>query len=812
MAMMRYALVITTFTTSQLNELQKKFIYLLLPKMSLNRHTPRAVIYAPITCGGRGLADLRLEQFLLHFRTNLGHMRRKDNAGKALIATMQATQIESGLSIPFYKSNPNTYDYVTKNTRWRRMWETLFEMDLQLETNIWTPTSKYLNDKNIMEEAVLDNKFQGKNKWKLEVINNCRLYLQCFYIGDLVDEQGRIPIKYLNGTEPRINQHLHMELYRKPPTTAWSMWKTYIVGRFLVGPYKVLPPLAPAHSPLQCQPHVNESYILQAIQSQPTLKCMIESLPNSIKTLLHNIQLPPDNGKAMITSLNTGNLVGSCDGSVKELEDLPFGGFSYSIQDYYTDDNRIFGSCQVPLSNKITSLTSEMYGIIATLLCVYIIESVHYSELTTNDTVNITSDNKQAIKRSKKRPTLLNIGETLVAEYDLWKLIWEIQDSIHARVTFSWIKGHQNELNEKEKIFGPFPRKVQLNIEMDSKAKQGFELNKKSTLYRPLYKETILGIYDKEKRLMTDVRTYVYQKINGQRIHEYMAEKYGWNKTHREYIGWKSLGMAMNTYTEFKKSKVIQLLWDWQNVGRQKEKINDEEGICPLNCKEFETHTHYLACKDPRMIEFQKKTRNKVKLYLDKKNTCPMITKYIIRLLRYGIDSNMITMTTIKGDIESNIHTAIQQQRQLSHSSLEKGLISKHWVKAQTQWENLQHDNHTSKMWERNLIILLHNYSLALWNHRNRLLHGENKKEQKQKQKYQLQQRVQQYYNNSREYLTPQEKRYFSMPIYIRKKQSAYAMRVWCDMVEDIFKQQELRKREKITNWLQLTFTDRQKR
>ena len=124
------------------------------------------------------------------------------------------------------------------------MWETIQEYGLELEIkNMWTPKTIYSNDSNIMETAIQSNKFQGKHKWKLEIINNCRLYLQCFYIGDLQNATGQIPIGYLNGTTQRQNPDLHMEMRRRPPDPAWSVWKEFIIGQFLAGQYSVNPPL-----------------------------------------------------------------------------------------------------------------------------------------------------------------------------------------------------------------------------------------------------------------------------------------------------------------------------------------------------------------------------------------------------------------------------------------------------------------------------------------------------------------------------------------------------------------------------------------
>ena len=94
--MITYALSITTFSELQLNEIQKKIIYLLLPKLGLNRNTPRAVIYGPACRGGRSILDLRLEQPSKHYKTNMGHIRRGDQAGSALLTTLHDTQLESG--------------------------------------------------------------------------------------------------------------------------------------------------------------------------------------------------------------------------------------------------------------------------------------------------------------------------------------------------------------------------------------------------------------------------------------------------------------------------------------------------------------------------------------------------------------------------------------------------------------------------------------------------------------------------------------------------------------------------------------------
>ena len=52
---------------------------------------------------------------------------------------------------------------------------------------------------------------------------------------------------------------------------------------------------------------------------------------------------------------------------------------------------------------------------------------------------------------------------------------WEIKQAIPATVHAKWVKGHQDELKDGRKIVGPFPRMVDINIEMDKSANKARE-------------------------------------------------------------------------------------------------------------------------------------------------------------------------------------------------------------------------------------------------------------------------------------------------------------------------------------------------
>ena len=69
----------------------------------------------------------------------------------------------------------------------------------------WCPTSTYKNDKNIMEQAVKDSTFHGKDNWKLKIINHCQLYCQVFFIGDMMGKNGKASLKWLKGGKETQN-------------------------------------------------------------------------------------------------------------------------------------------------------------------------------------------------------------------------------------------------------------------------------------------------------------------------------------------------------------------------------------------------------------------------------------------------------------------------------------------------------------------------------------------------------------------------------------------------------------------------------
>ena len=355
-----YPYTVTTFSTKELDLIQKKPLRKILPKLGINRNMPRAVLFGLRSIGGRQLTDLRVEQPAQNYYATLGHLRRNDKVAALLIATARDLQIEVGISKPFFTVDPNNFEYIMANTRWGYTWNMAWEHKLQIVIHdMWIPTKRYVNDHNIMEVAIKDVQYQGKNSYKLQTINQCCMYQEAFYIGDLADTDGTtIPIEYLNGTGKHIHEEIVFPEMLKPTNLQWREWKTFIFRNFLAGTKQFYPTLGQRQSYRKTM--CNELHCLQENTTKcTTVQQFLDKLPPQ---LLQIVKISVENieAEAIAASCLKGTLVGATDGSLIDTKYGKRGAHSFLLSDEYTDQGMIKGSAATPSSTEMTSLTTEI--------------------------------------------------------------------------------------------------------------------------------------------------------------------------------------------------------------------------------------------------------------------------------------------------------------------------------------------------------------------------------------------------------------------------------------------------------------------
>ena len=141
--------------------------------------------------------------------------------------------------------------------------------------NMWVPKPQRVGDRNIMETAIDDSYFHRKYGWKLEVINNCRMYLGIFYISEIMNEGGHVKRSFLEGDEQVKTYLQHFQGRRKPPKQAWLEWKAYVFRNFLINGYEVYPPLGESHEQVSTSVR-NEMDTLASIAKGTLIKRILD--------------------------------------------------------------------------------------------------------------------------------------------------------------------------------------------------------------------------------------------------------------------------------------------------------------------------------------------------------------------------------------------------------------------------------------------------------------------------------------------------------------------------------------------------------
>ena len=775
--MASYPLPVTLFSTTQLNEIQKPCMRLMLPKLGLNRNTPRVLIYGPRRYGGLQICNLIVEQPVKHVNATVGHIRRGDRVGTALLITLRdTTQVESGISQPFYTQNPHQFGHLTQQTRWMYFWKMAYEYNLTIEIhNMWTPKPSHENDKKIMEVAMKDTILRDDNYNKLRSINKCRLYLECFFLSDIMTkDEKKIDPKYLDGRIKRKHKELTFPDMRMPNALEWSEWKSFMFRNFLSGPYIITPALGRNQGYCPYIANTSEISELKKLKIENTLEETIAHIPTAFSQILGQWTLPMDNGAYLAQRLKSSNVIGASDGSLlRDDNHCPKGGHAYSIQAVENNEQRMYGQATTPLSTNMSSLTTELYGLIATTLSIYLIcKQQRIQDDGKKCKMVIYADNKEAPKREKEIHEFINISETLKPEYDLTQLLQELLKITPIDIAFVWVRGHQDELENGNKIAGPFQRHVQLNIEMDTLAKAGLTMKKHTTRRRTL-QSTRIGLYTDNGVFIDDLKTHLQLEYLGKPLKQYLMGKFWWTDVQFQQVDWLGIERTLGSYKPCYRHRIAQLMHDWQYTGDRKELMGEKDGACPFDCNLTEGKLHYMWCESKKMREGRAKQMLLATKSLKGLNTYPGIITIVQHVCKEGYNEEWIKgLQQSKDTMTKKLVEVTDMQKELGTNSLLKGHIVLAWGTLQEEWEKMTGQQSTKIKWTKQFISILHTYTYECWKVRNEELHKKEEGGMTKKKKETLQQKIEELYNKGRDNLNEKEKKYFDMPAEQRKKRA----------------------------------------
>jgi hypothetical protein len=705
---LEYPLAVTTFTTSQLLQIQKPFIYLLLPKIGMNQHTPRAIIHGPLYRGGLGLPHLDERQTILHFELFQGHIRRGDDIGKSLQIQTSTEQLEIGCGDLFFNTDPTLYCYSMQHTRLSFLWKKChkYNMTITLQ-HAWIPKTYSGGTPTIMDFAVTDKWLKGR-KQKLIQINRCRLYLKVMWPIDLLSSSDS-PIMdplLIKGMRPFGKQGLNFPHQTKPDARALRLWKEFILRTFCLIRHNDNTGDMEFH--LTCfspQLHIDTANdtsdwmdLTRSLSPQPTsLLNRFSNLPHKFKDIIGEITIPPDEGKALMTSLRDGTAMLASDGSF--LQDQYIGSHAYKLVPTALPDMSIYGSAFSPESNKMSSSPTEHYGAIAILLILVVLMHHYEEDCISWPTVTLLIDNKEVVNRGNTLlPLFLNVQTYLMHDFDLWMLMADLQKRLRITVQFEWIKSHQTAIDSDEMSKDDalmLQHKIQLNDDVDVLASQQY-LKEYISISRGAFSVGKV-CYHQNGTHVQDITKAISSYDSDRDILEYYVDK-GWSMDTLKLVDWICVEKFLKKQTPISRCKIVQMMHNWQNTGSQKEKfleaefhgnltskIQDEKcsrvSKCPLGCNQTEVPFHFMQCNKDVMYESRDVELLNMEKALIKLKTAPSLQEAIIQGIRCWTDDVEYDLDSESHELLfSEAHTyLLERQGQIGWESFLKGYLAKDW-------------------------------------------------------------------------------------------------------------------------------------
>jgi hypothetical protein len=179
----------TTLAKQDCKEIQKPIVNAILPKTGIARSAPRAVLFGAAQFGGMGLKHLTSLKGHTRLQYILGHLRYGDATGRLIQMLLEYTQLECGC-----RGNPlaqyyNNYLALFINANWiTEVWEHLHTYKATVEVDgLWQPEANRDQDMVKMETLIVAGRLMNK---ELKDINYCRIYLQAFFISDIMNLEG----------------------------------------------------------------------------------------------------------------------------------------------------------------------------------------------------------------------------------------------------------------------------------------------------------------------------------------------------------------------------------------------------------------------------------------------------------------------------------------------------------------------------------------------------------------------------------------------------------------------------------------------
>jgi len=182
-----YPFPCVSLTEKQCRHIQAPILEAILPKLHLNRHSPRAVLFAGPRYGGLRISEYYTKLGYGHLQYFIGHLKLGDDVGQLILSFITQTQLQVGSTTQCFQLSYPTYAQWIDSTWITDVWKYANRVGITIELEKpWFPPLLREGDITLMDLALTFD----LDMHQLRCINYCRIYLQVITVGDIVTAKG----------------------------------------------------------------------------------------------------------------------------------------------------------------------------------------------------------------------------------------------------------------------------------------------------------------------------------------------------------------------------------------------------------------------------------------------------------------------------------------------------------------------------------------------------------------------------------------------------------------------------------------------
>jgi hypothetical protein len=235
--------------------------------------------------------------------------------------------------------------------------------------------------------------------------------------------------------------------------------------------------------------------------------------------------------------------------------------------------------------------------------------------------------------------------------------------------------------------------------------------------------------------------------MHEEQLHAHIIKRQGWTSSVFDKVDWEAHNMAYTSHRRTTRISISKLTHGLYHTKYEAHKLYGEDVTCPCCNLLPETLDHVFCCSAPTVTENRVMAKDKLRDSLSRANTPEKLLDTIMHGIcswdskKPGEQQTPLFRGSVRPD-DIGLVQAFHEQSAIGWDQFLRGRISRKWGEVYLMVGKPKTEVASSTRWTKQLVLALWDYAVSLWKFRNGEVHGHTIEENKEKERSQLQKRV----------------------------------------------------------------------